>query len=364
MNSIQKALILPATGERFIVGVSPIPRPGPTDILVEVHAAGLNPLDWKITLPVPLFMSMIPSYPFIAGADGAGVVIDVGTDVTDFESGDRVLFLGSRATRERATFQQFCTIPSHFAAKADSDASQMPEDLSFEAAAAVPVNLVSAALAFYNEHSESESLALKHFWGEGGQSAYAGQPMLILGGASSVGQYAIQLAKASGFDPIITTASSHNAALLTSLGAIHVLERTLTDEGILNELPKLTEGRPIEFALDVISLPGTQTLAYRALAPGGRLVILLPDTIPLEVKKEGDRKHIAFLRGSAYLPQTRETGIEIFRRLTAWLTQGIVKPNAVEVVSGGLAGIPSGLQRLKNGQISAKKLVVLPQETP
>ncbi|KAH9847269.1 GroES-like protein [Lenzites betulinus] len=356
-STTQKALILPAPGETYVVKEFSIPRPGPADILVKIYAAGLNPLDWKITLPSPVFASMVPGYPFITGADGAGVVVEVGASVTGFQIGDRVLFLGSRAATERATFQQFCAIPSHFAAK-------IPEDISFEAAATVPVNLISAALGFYNQRSKAESLALKPLWSEGGKLAYAGQPILILGGASSIGQYAIQLAKASGFNPIITTASSHNAALLNSLGATHVLDRTLTNEETLVQLPKLTEGKPLQFAFDGVSLPETQTLAYRGLAPGGRLVILLPDAIPLASKEPDSGKHVAFLRGSAYLPQTWETGAEIFRELTTWLTLGTIKANAVDVVPGGLAGIPSGLERLKDGQISAKKLVVLPQETP
>lgn len=65
---------------------------------------------------------------------------------------------------------------------------QIPENISFEAAATVTSVLVTSFLALYNQQSEQESLRLKPFWKDGGSTAYAGKPIFILGGATSLGQ--------------------------------------------------------------------------------------------------------------------------------------------------------------------------------
>ncbi len=66
---------------------------------------------------------------------------------------------------------------------------QIPENISFESAATVTSALITSFLALYNQESEQESLGLRPFWGEGGSPAYAGKPIFIIGGATSLGQY-------------------------------------------------------------------------------------------------------------------------------------------------------------------------------
>lgn len=89
-TATQKALVLPAPGKKYIVGETAIPRPGPNDILVKLHAVGLNPVDWKVALPEFASLGLVPEYPFTPGSDGAGVVVEVGTNVSNFKKGDRV----------------------------------------------------------------------------------------------------------------------------------------------------------------------------------------------------------------------------------------------------------------------------------
>ncbi|KAI9000500.1 GroES-like protein [Trametes punicea] len=351
----QKALLLHAEGGKYTVGEAPVPRPGPKEVLVKVMAAALNPIDWKIAIPP--FSALIKEYPFITGTDGAGIVVEVGEGVTGVKEGDRILFQGW-FTNPYATFQQFCIVPAEITA-------QIPENISFDQAASVPLALATVILALYNQQPNyPKTLHLKPVWEEGGTTEFAGKPALIIGGASSVGQYAIQVAKLAGFNPIITTASPRNIALLTSLGATHVLDRSLPAEDILLKLPGLTGGKPLEFVYDAISLPETMPLAYQALAPGGALVIVLPDVIPAELKKEGDGKRIAYVFGNVHTPENRACGVEMYKRLTGWLAKGIIKPNPVEILPDGLAGAPQGLERLKNNKISGKKLIARPQETP
>ncbi|TBU25010.1 GroES-like protein [Dichomitus squalens] len=350
----QKALLLPARAGKWYVGDAPIPRPGPQDVLVKVLAAALNPIDWKL-VDSP-FTALIPEFPFISGTDGAGIVEEVGLEVTTLQKGDKIVFQGW-FSNPYATFQQYCLVPAPVTTK-------IPEGISFDQAASIPLGLATVVLALWDHNPRTEkSIRLTPPWEEGGLTQYAGKPAFIIGGASSVGQYAIQIAKYQGFSPIITTASPHNAELLKSLGATTVLDRNLPASQILAELPKLTGGKPLEFVYDAISLADTQSLAYEALAPGGSLVIVLPELIPSELKKSSDGKKVANVFGNVQHPECRPCGEELYKRLTVWLEKGIVKPNKVEILPGGLAGIPEGLARLEAFKVSGTKLIARPQET-
>ena len=132
------------------------------------------------------------------------------------------------------------------------------------------------------------------------------------------------MAKLAGFSPIIATASPRNAALLKSLGATHVLDRALPTDAALAELAKLTAGAPLEFAYDAISLADTQPLAYRALAPGGSLLLVLPNLVPAELKAPGDGKRVVSVFGNVHPPQNRKLGVEMYSRLTEWLEKGVL----------------------------------------
>ncbi len=136
---------------------------------------------------------------------------------------------------------------------------------------------------------------------------------------------AIQLAKLSGFHPIITTASPRNTALLTSLGATHVVDRRLPADVILEQLPGLAGGKPLEVVFDSVSDSNTQVLAYRAVPSGGQLVLVLPDVIPAELKGGGEQKRIVMVRGSISFPHTQAAGVELFKHLTEWLEKGLIK---------------------------------------
>lgn len=87
-NQTQKALLLPSRGGRWYVGEQPIPRPGPQEVLVKIISTALNPADWRLVdSPVSDFIS---AYPFVSGTDGAGIVEEVGEEVTTVKNGDRM----------------------------------------------------------------------------------------------------------------------------------------------------------------------------------------------------------------------------------------------------------------------------------
>ena len=138
-----------------------------------------------------------------------------------------------------------------------------------------------------------------------GEGKYGGNPIFILGGSSSVGQNgklryrlskkeftsstnrsAIQLAKLSGFSPIITTASLKHAEFLKSIGATHVIDRSISASALVSEISSITQHVPIKYAVDSISLPDTQQAAYDLLGQGGRLVIFLPLAVKTTQEKD------------------------------------------------------------------------------
>ncbi len=82
-----KALLLLAKQGESVVRDTPTPKPGPGELLVEVKAAGLNPVDWKVNYD---YSFLIQSYPAILGSDAAGIVKEIGEGVTGFATGDKV----------------------------------------------------------------------------------------------------------------------------------------------------------------------------------------------------------------------------------------------------------------------------------
>ena len=136
---------------------------------------------------------------------------------------------------------------------------------------------------------------------------------------------AIQVAKLSGYSPIITTASPHNEPLLKSLGATHILDRSLPAPALISSVQALAGGQPIEYVFDAISLAETQLLAYDALAPGGTLIIVLDEEIPTAKKLQARHsKRVVHGWGTVHVPENREIGMELFSRLTEWLRTGVI----------------------------------------
>lgn len=194
-------------------------------------------------------------------------------------------------------------------------------------------------------------------WTEGGRTAYAGQPILVIGGASGTGQSAIQFAKLSGFSPIITTASLSNTELVKSLGATHVIDRSVDLATAL--APITATAGPLKHIFDAIGEVETQEASYAVLADGGKLITV--GHVP--IKAPVPEKEVIEVWGATYIPPNRAFGVVLLEKLTGLLESGEFKPNAVEVLPGGLAGVPDGLDRLKKNQVRAKKLIVRPQET-
>jgi NADPH:quinone reductase-like Zn-dependent oxidoreductase len=213
----------------------PAPMPGPRDVLVEVRAAGLNPVDFKFRQG-KLRAILRPNLPFVLGNELVGEVIAVGGDVKRFRVGDRVF---ARVAKDRAGAfaERACVDEGHTA--------PMPRDLDFTAAAAVPLAALTALQALRDE------LAVK-----------PGQKVFISGGAGGVGTFAIQIAKWLGAH-VTTTASRRGEALVRSLGCDEVIDYTSQS---ISEA-----GRRFDAGFDLI---GGKTLEqmFEVMKPGTRIV--------------------------------------------------------------------------------------------
>jgi len=343
----QKALFLQEAKGEWKVDTHEVPQPAAGQVLIRVEAAGLNPVDWK----VHDYGILVKSYPVVLGFDGAGVVVAVGENVTNVAVGDKILYEAFYGDPLSFTFQQYSIAYADLIAK-------IPANVSFDAAAAVPAGYSTAGIGLYGPRQADGGAGLVAPWKEGGRGKYANQPILIIGGSTTVGQAVVQFAKLSGFSPIITTASKSNSEFLTSLGATHVIDRSVPLADLAAAVKGITN-QPIGIVYDTVAHADTQTTSYAILASGGTLLTALGS----EIKDIADGKEVIAPYGSLYFPAHRAFGVELWAHVSELLEKEDFKPNRVEHIPGGLASVPGALDRMRKDQVSGKKLIVRPTET-
>ena len=230
-----KALILKRYGKSDQVAFADIPRPAikPDEILVQVHAAGLNPIDYMI--PKGTFKPILRfQLPATLCSDLAGVVVEVGSRVTRFKPGDEVFAsifdLGTGALAE------FAIVPEQAAAL-------KPANLDFVQAASIPM----VGLTSWQALKERANLK-------------PGQKVFIPAGSGGIGTFAIQLAKYFGAK-VATTTSSGNVELVRSLGADEVIDYKKQEfEDVLRDYDVVlgtVRGNAIEKSLRILKPNGT-----------------------------------------------------------------------------------------------------------
>ena len=193
-----KALTFKRYGKSPEIAFAEVPRPTlkPDELLVQVHAAGLNPIDNMI--PAGTFKPVLKfELPATLGSDISGVVTEVGSSVTRFKPGDAVF--ASLFDLGRGSIAEFAAVPERVAAS-------KPVNLDFVQAAAVPM----VALTSWQALKERANIR-------------AGQKVFIPAGSGGIGTFAIQLAKHFGAR-VGTTTSAGNVQLVTSLGADEIVD--------------------------------------------------------------------------------------------------------------------------------------------
>ena len=287
---------------------APKPAPGAKDLLVRVHAAGTNPVDWKIRggmMPLPK-----EAMPIILGYDVAGVVEAVGAEVKGFKPGDEVFAYLS--LQRGGGYAEYTIVR-------ESEAAMKPKNADFVHAAAVPLAALTAWQAMF------DTAGLKE-----------GQTVLIHGGAGGVGHFAVQLAKARGAK-VIATASEKNVAFVRSLGADTVIDyKAQKFEDVAND---------VDVVLDPIG-GETQERSFGVLKPGGFLVSIVQPPAPEKLKEKG-------VRGAVIL--VKPNGGEL-AEIAALIDTGKVKPEVSETLP--LAEGAKAQTLNESGAVSKGKIVL------
>ncbi|QBR01214.1 zinc-binding alcohol dehydrogenase family protein [Paraburkholderia pallida] len=180
----------------------PEPQPGPHDLLVEVHAVSVNPVDVKVRAA----KAPEAGQPKVIGWDASGVVRAVGKDVTLFRPGERVWYAGSLV--RPGTNSELHAVDERIV-------GHMPKTLSFAEAAALPLTTITAWELLFDRLAVPQS------------TARSDETLLVIGAAGGVGSILVQLArKLTGLTVIGTASRPETAQWVTDLGAHHVIDHS------------------------------------------------------------------------------------------------------------------------------------------
>jgi NADPH2:quinone reductase len=268
----------------------PDPQPGPGQVLIKVHAVGVNPVEtyirsgkygWK-------------QWPYTPGADCAGVVEQVAADVKKVKPGDRVYTAG--------------TVTGAYAEKTVANEARVfpiPDHVTFQQGAALGVPYGTAHRALFHR-----------------AKPIAGETVLIHGASGGVGTAATQLARAFGLIVIGTGGTDRGRQLVREQGAHHVLDHRAPD--YLDQLMKLTDGRGADIILEMlanVNLPKDLTV----LAKNGR-VIVIGNRGAIEINPRDTMARDADIRGMTLMNATDADLRGIHAAIVAGLENRTLKP--------------------------------------
>ncbi|RYO99789.1 hypothetical protein DL764_006714 [Monosporascus ibericus] len=324
---MKEALV--SAGPKVRIVDSPVPKPNADQVLIKVVVSGSNPKDWK----VPVWMNDDAHQ----GDDIAGIVHEVGSNVTEFKPGDRVAAF-HEMMKPHGSYAEYAIAWQH-------TTFHIPEKTSFEEAAAIPLAAMTAALGLYLR------LGLPEPW----RPATEPIPLVIYGAASAVGAYTIQLAKRSNLHPLLCVAGksgSYVETLIDRSKGDTVIDYRDGDEAIVEGLKKAAGGAKLSYAFDAVSEHGSYVNLGKVLSEGSKMTLVLPvnEDFPAHVEKS------MTLVGTVH-DDAKDFGFVYFRYLARALQEGWFKPQPQVVVPGGLGGIQKALEDLKAGKANAVKFV-------
>jgi NADPH2:quinone reductase len=218
----------------------PDPKPGAGQLVVRVHATGVNPVDTYIRAGL---YPLKPELPYTPGMDAAGVVETTGEGVRNFKAGDRVYVAG--------------TMSGSYAEKVLCNESQvhpLPQKISFTQGAGVGVPYGAAYRALFQR-----------------ANAIPGEIVLVHGASGGVGIAAVQLARAAGMHVIGTAGTEKGRLLAREQGAHHVIDHHASDH--MEKILSLTNSRGVDVILEILANVNLGK-DLGVLAPGGRVVII------------------------------------------------------------------------------------------
>lgn len=295
-----RAIQFQGPGSPDVLKVSQIPQPRlrtDRDLLVELKAAGINPIDTKLRQRGTFYPDRMPA---ILGYDGAGIVTAVGRQVQHFRVGDPVYFCHGGLGDTSGTYAEYAVVDERFVAL-------KPTSLSFVEAAAAPLVLITAWEALFDRgHLQAEDR------------------VLIQAGAGGVGHVALQLAQLKGARVATTVSSAEKAAFVERLGAELTILYPQTDG--VTALMAWTNGKGVDLAFDTVGGP-VLSQSFAATRIYGDVVTLLapaPETDWGLARKRNLSVSYELMLTPALegLTEAQQHHAEILKHCAQWFDQG------------------------------------------
>jgi NADPH2:quinone reductase len=305
----------------------------PTQVLVRLHAAGVNPVDTKVRAKGPMLPDALTA---VLGCDGAGLVEAVGESVTHVQPGDAVWFCYGGLGGPTGTYAEY--------ALADAAAVRpKPASLGFVEAAAAPLVLITAWEALHDR-----------------ARIQPGQQVLIHAGAGGVGHVAIQLAKLAGARVATTVSGDDKADFVHALGAEFVVDYRRED--LTGAMADWTEGCGVDVCFDTVG-PDVFERSIPVMAPYGDLVTILdPGPVALnEARVRNLRISLELMLTPQLrnLPEALAHQGEILRRCGEHIDAGELRIEVAETFP--LARAADAHRRLEAGGMRGKLVLTMPQ---
>lgn len=322
-----KALVLKTGGsiDGFQIAELPTPAIKDDELLVKVHATGMNPSDYQTAE----FLQG-ENLGIVLGLDVAGEVAAVGAAVKHFKVGDRVFYIRA-LDNPYGGFAEYSVTPERFACR-------IPDEMSFGDAAMLP----GAGFTAYH-------IMMQRF------HLVQDRTILIQGGAGGVGSYAIQIAKRYGLK-VITTCMERDKDYVLSLGADVAID--FQNEDVYGRIKEETDGKGLDYALSSIGVQGA-TRDFEALRFGGELAITagLPNFAGWKFYDRGITLHeIAF---GGYLTaqdmELQKVPAQVGEALAKMVSSGEIHTPQCRALN--LEEVPDGLRLIKAGEVTGKLIV-------
>lgn len=292
-----KAILVRQFGDPSVLTLQerPDPRPGPGQVLVRVHAAGVNPFDTYMRTGT---YATKPPLPYIPGADGAGVVEALGEGLSQPAVGTRVFFSGTATHKAYGAYAEQVLCEPH-------QVHLLPDRLSFAQGAGVGVPYVTAWRALHDR-----------------ARIQPGETLFIHGASGGVGLAATQIARAWGLTVIGTASTADGQDAVRQQGAAHVLNHR--EDGYLDRLHELTGGRGPDVILENLANVNLDN-DLTALAFGGRVVVV-GNRGRIEIDPRKTMGKDAAIVGMALWNTRPEDWVRAYHAIEAGLATGTLTP--------------------------------------
>ncbi|PQE28992.1 Zinc-binding dehydrogenase protein [Rutstroemia sp. NJR-2017a BBW] len=323
-------------------------------------------VEWVASTPLDLHQNdggLLVTHPQVLGDAVAGTVEEVGSEVRNLVVGDKVFGFMFREQKEKAE-QEYVTVSWYMLGK-------IPAGVSMQQAVTVPTNLVTVF------HTLTADLGLELSWPRPSEPEpkHGNDPILVWGGSSSVGQYAIQVLRHWGYKNIIATSSKAHHSFLKELGASHTFD--YRDPAVIENIIGVSskDGQPsIPFIFDCIgSQHGSLAPIAKVAQKGTKVAILLPVIVKDATDDEAPEYSMDVNSAAPWVEGVEARGVrthfylqnEFFKNklqseiMPNLLADGAVRPNNYRVIEGKtlLERAQSALDTLRRKEVSGERLV-------